>query len=1171
MNFTKHYSLSTLYKLSIVILILLFAAGGSSQKAEAAKGYVQIKVTSTYPLKEVWVTGVNQYGRLTTWKSAPDGAWTAATTNWWWKPNWIWVLIQYQNGHIQQKQFGWTSSPSDDWKTASFTYYGTDADNPKRPAISSPIPGPFYDRTIRFQLSPASPNYTGKRNFSVGVEQINGDWLWTSGWTSDTSWNIPVPSDGRYRFWAQQGDTVNRGSPVVTTVIEVKRDIGQPKLTAPKDATSKVEVTITPGSVNYTGKADWLVQCYSDPDNPDGSIVKVEPDGWMRNPKQQIAVKYVGDLYCRVRQGDTVNNSSTWSTSAKILMLYDRVKAIDFADNAILNPTGPSQGGNVRDGEGYGVFSDNDIGRHCATYVAYTMNKGNIPIDIGNNQYTDGNDDILRFLSKGRIGYGIRGGVNSIEQLAKFIRQHPSVESVAINEFKGARPGDAVFFNVNVALWGEWVAQHSAIVTDGVTTTQEPLLAYWNVEKYDVFEGLYVTFYQVLRSFPGDVLVIKFKGDDIQRRTVYVYDRAKAIAFAAATPSDDNYGGNYNDGNNYGFPSDPPLETDVEAVDRECAAYVARTLKAGGIPVWNAGTIVGNDQVFGFLSNNTHTYPFGSRSIADLAARIRENYAVDAVEVVKAGSSYNTSKLRPGDVVFFNVQLVSSTIGTNYRWGAVHAAIITDGKYNNEPLLAYWHVENYQIFQKGQSRGKPITLKALSVALGNPNFLVVRFQGDEIAWKQISVPTVTPPPSVTPNWTIVPSATSTWIPTQTSKPSSTFTATPSITSSRTPIHTSTSTLMPTATVIAIGFDAFARNEAATFTGKNGTAAIVPCSEGGQNVSGLADGSNFYFSNMNFGSGAKAMQVRLAAASGANAVIDIWVDYPGTGGILLATLPVPNTNDAQAWRTIALNIQPVSGVHALYFSFRGTWNPNDVGIKWFQFFAESAPTPIYTATSTATPTKTYTPTPPPTFTATNTPIPVTRFRGRMYFTQTISNIDTAYGYIEHFNFYLDRTYDILLDLGKNSGTLQYDLVLADASGNTIQLAKSSVNGRGILFRQLGAGWYNVFVISKVGSNAVFNLTIYQGFGWLCPNCVQEAYTDVGLWQWTPNVGTVHSFEIQAIDGIFNFNVTVYNAAGTLYTGNSVNGYLKFNLTMGSGQHWMRLNFTGGSGSYTVTRR
>ncbi|MBE2196682.1 MAG: carbohydrate-binding protein [Anaerolinea sp.] len=972
MNFTKHHSLSTLCKLSIVILMLLFATGGSPQKAEAAKGHVQIRVTSTYPLERVWVVGFNQYGQLKTWTFAPNGARTAATTNWWWKSP-VLVRIQYRNNHVQQQVSNWTST-SLDWHTASFTYYGTNADNPKPPAISSPLPGSVNDRTIRFQILPASPNYTGKRDYSVGVEQIGGNWRWTSGWTSSTGWNILVPSDGHYRLWAQQGDTVNRASPIVTTVIAVKRDIGQPRLTAPKDATSRVEVTIIPGSLNYTGKADWLVQCYSNSNNPDGSIVGQV--GWTVNPKPQIEVKYVGDVMCRVRQGDTVNNSSTWSNPVRILMLYDR---------------------------------------------------------------------------------------------------------------------------------------------------------------------------------------------------------AKAIAFAAAKPGSDYYGGNYNDGNNYGYPSAPPSEKDIRNVGRECAAYVARTLKAGGIPVENADAIKGNDQVFGYLSNNNHTYPFGSRSIEDLAARIGENQYVEAVKVV-VDSSYNTSKLRPGDVVFFGVVLTYSEreifgikIRTNYRWGAEHAAIITDGKYNNEPLLAYWHPENYQIFQTVSLRGQPITLENLFNALGADNFLVVRFRGDEIAWKQISVPTMTPPPSVTPKWTIVPSATSTWIPTQTPKPSSTFTATPSVTSSRTPSPTSTSILIPTATANFIGFDAFARNEAATFIGKNGPAGIVPCIEGGQNVSGLADGSNFYFSNMNFGSGAKAMQMRLAAANGANAEIDIWVDYPGDGGTLLATVPIPNTGGTQAWRTIALNVQPVSGVHALYFRFRGTWNPNDVGIKWFQFFAESAPTPIYTATSTATPTKTYTPTPPPTFTATKTPIPVKRFRGQMYFTQTISNIDTAYGYIEHFNFYLDRTYDILLDLGKNSGTLQYDLILADASGNTIQLAKSSVNGRGILFRQLGAGWYNVFVISKVGSNAVFNLTIYQGFGWLCPNCVQEAYTDMGLWQWTPNAGIVHSFEIQAIDGTFNFNVTVYNAAGTLYTGSSVNGYLKFNLTMGNGQHWMRLNFTGGAGSYTATRR
>lgn len=296
----------------VVVGLLVF-----TKPASAAWGNVQIEVKSTYSMKTVLVTGWNQNGEQKTWQGSAGGELRIATSGWWWKTSRpVIVHIIYTNDRSQTNQFYWPSTPFwYDWQTASFAYYGTDADNPKAPTITSPnsSSGP-YDQRFTFTIAPAPANYTKKRDFNVGVEQIGGSWRWSSGWTTGTSWSIGVPADGQYRLWAQQGDTVNRGSPVVSMVITVKRAVGTPSIKSPTNnqfVKRVVTVEITPGSLNYTKVADWLVQCYANASNPDGSIVAQV--GWTRSKTPQITLNGDGAVFCRVRQGDTVNKSSGWS------------------------------------------------------------------------------------------------------------------------------------------------------------------------------------------------------------------------------------------------------------------------------------------------------------------------------------------------------------------------------------------------------------------------------------------------------------------------------------------------------------------------------------------------------------------------------------------------------------------------------------------------------------------------------------------------------------------------------------------------------------------------------------------------------------------------------------------------------------------------------------------
>ncbi|HAG13844.1 MAG TPA: carbohydrate-binding protein [Ruminococcus sp.] len=114
---------------------------------------------------------------------------------------------------------------------------------------------------------------------------------------------------------------------------------------------------------------------------------------------------------------------------------------------------------------------------------------------------------------------------------------------------------------------------------------------------------------------------------------------------------------------------------------------------------------------------------------------------------------------------------------------------------------------------------------------------------------------------------------------------------------------------------------------------SGTAAGVPassysvqsgiqtenCSEGGNDVAYIENGDYIGFENVDFGTDAYAVDFRIGANAGGSA-LEIRLDAPD--GKLIGTLDVASTGGWQTWNTQRAEIQKTSGVHDLYFVFKG---------------------------------------------------------------------------------------------------------------------------------------------------------------------------------------------------------------------------------------------------------
>jgi len=113
---------------------------------------------------------------------------------------------------------------------------------------------------------------------------------------------------------------------------------------------------------------------------------------------------------------------------------------------------------------------------------------------------------------------------------------------------------------------------------------------------------------------------------------------------------------------------------------------------------------------------------------------------------------------------------------------------------------------------------------------------------------------------------------------------------------------------------------------------SGTTRTEDCSEDGDDLGFITNGSHAVYRYLDFGSGAATFTARVASAGSGG---DIEVHLDSDDGILIATCKVPNTCGWQTWQTVTCPVTGAAGMHALYLRFSGG-NGNLLNLNWFQF-------------------------------------------------------------------------------------------------------------------------------------------------------------------------------------------------------------------------------------------
>ncbi|MBP0971556.1 MAG: carbohydrate-binding protein, partial [Oscillospiraceae bacterium] len=107
-------------------------------------------------------------------------------------------------------------------------------------------------------------------------------------------------------------------------------------------------------------------------------------------------------------------------------------------------------------------------------------------------------------------------------------------------------------------------------------------------------------------------------------------------------------------------------------------------------------------------------------------------------------------------------------------------------------------------------------------------------------------------------------------------------------------------------------------EASSFFDQSGI-ETENCSEGGLDVAFIENGDYVGYKDVDFGTGANAIDIRVAANSGGG-TIELHLDGPT--GKLIGTLDVEPTGGWQDWATQRASLTETSGKHDLYMVFKG---------------------------------------------------------------------------------------------------------------------------------------------------------------------------------------------------------------------------------------------------------
>ncbi|MBN2161990.1 MAG: carbohydrate-binding protein, partial [Pontiellaceae bacterium] len=111
---------------------------------------------------------------------------------------------------------------------------------------------------------------------------------------------------------------------------------------------------------------------------------------------------------------------------------------------------------------------------------------------------------------------------------------------------------------------------------------------------------------------------------------------------------------------------------------------------------------------------------------------------------------------------------------------------------------------------------------------------------------------------------------------------------------------------------------FVRNKADEFDAQSGV-LTENSSEEGSNICNIENGDWVSFNALDFGSGAKTVELRVASAT-EGGTIEIYLDRVDSKPV--GTCKVSNTGGWQSWETVSCRLQHVRGQHDVYFRFTG---------------------------------------------------------------------------------------------------------------------------------------------------------------------------------------------------------------------------------------------------------
>ena len=104
-----------------------------------------------------------------------------------------------------------------------------------------------------------------------------------------------------------------------------------------------------------------------------------------------------------------------------------------------------------------------------------------------------------------------------------------------------------------------------------------------------------------------------------------------------------------------------------------------------------------------------------------------------------------------------------------------------------------------------------------------------------------------------------------------------------------------------------------------------------CNDGGVMVTNISNGDYTSLKGVDFGDGAKTLQVRAASATSGGSVE---VHLQSATGTLVATCAVSGTGDWKTWKTVSCSVNNCSGIKNIYFVYKGSGEL--FRLNWFRF-------------------------------------------------------------------------------------------------------------------------------------------------------------------------------------------------------------------------------------------